>query len=284
MPIVGCHALIDFFATSSYSLKLHHLCIFGIILYNYYYNVLSSDRFIFIYPLLKTEISSIFYAAKYYLPKNTFAYTINNLLFYTAFAKFRIWDYYYEILYLHGPFNMVIQKYSQTDNILSSILILSCYGLYILNIYWFLILNKILYKTVVTKMSFINTDQMCHLLCSYIHWINIPVCIYLYSYNPQPKYMFDMIGITSLSISSYLYHYDIYSRLSNKTIDCYIIPTMDNIVLFFDDNIFIQIRSLLTVFTNYYNTKYFTSIALFSKYISFGFYIQRCIEYHTVIV
>ena len=35
-PFVGLHALIDFFLTNSYDLKLHHFFIFGIIFYNYY--------------------------------------------------------------------------------------------------------------------------------------------------------------------------------------------------------------------------------------------------------
>ena len=72
LPIVGFHAIIDFFLTKSYDLKLHHSFIFGIILYNQYYNVHLEDRFIFLYPLLNTEISSIFYVLKNWLSKKSF--------------------------------------------------------------------------------------------------------------------------------------------------------------------------------------------------------------------
>ena len=65
----------------------------------------------------------------------------------------------------------------------------------------------------------INTDVICHYLCSYIHWINIPVSFLIYSYNPNERNIADMIGVTTLSISSYLYHTDIYHRLSEKKIE-----------------------------------------------------------------
>jgi hypothetical protein len=70
LPVVGFHAIIDFFLTKSYDLKIHHLFIFGVIFYGQYYNVESRDRFIILYPFVNTEISSIFYVLKYWLPKN----------------------------------------------------------------------------------------------------------------------------------------------------------------------------------------------------------------------
>jgi hypothetical protein len=255
LPIVGLHAFTDFFITKSYDLKLHHLCILGIIFYNNYYNVSSEYRFLFLYPLLKTEISSIFYVLKYWLPKKTIIYNVNIILFYLSFAKFRIYDFYYEIIYNNVSFDIVFQKYSQSNYFLSSILLISCYVLYILNLYWFLILNKILYKTI-TKFIHINTDKLCHLLCYYLHWVNIPLSIYIYAYNPNEKNIFDLIGITVLSIASYNYHYDVYNRLYNKQIEDYSIPNKDNIILFLNDNIAINIRSFFVILTNYYYNKY----------------------------
>jgi len=60
-PFVGLHAIVDFFLTKSCDLQLHHLCILGILFYNYVYQVSLEHRLIFMYPLLKSEISSIFY-------------------------------------------------------------------------------------------------------------------------------------------------------------------------------------------------------------------------------
>ena len=130
-PFVGLHAFTDFFLTNSYDLKLHHLCIFGIIFYNYYYNVSTEYRFIFLYPLLKTEISSIFYVLKYWLPKKTILYNVNTILFYILFLKLRIYDFYYEIIYNNVSFDIVFQKYSPTNYYLSSILYLNRYYLFI---------------------------------------------------------------------------------------------------------------------------------------------------------
>jgi hypothetical protein len=113
-------------------------------------------------------------------------------------------------------------------------------------------MNKILYKTF-AKMVTINTDILCHNLCYYLHWVNIPLSYYIYTYNPNEKYIFDMIGIIILSMTSYIYHYDVYNRLYNKKIEDYSIPNKDNIILFLNDNIAIHLRSFLVVVTNYYN-------------------------------
>jgi hypothetical protein len=64
-----------------------------------------------------------------------------------------------------------------------------------------------------------------------------------------------MIGVIIISISSYKYHIDIYKRLYDKEIEEYIIPNKDNIILFINDTIAIQLRSFLTILTNYYNSK-----------------------------
>lgn len=262
-PVVFIHALIDFFLTKSTDLKIHHIFIYGINFYNYYYNVSKEYRFIFSYPLLNTEISSIFYVLKYWLPKKSIFYQANSIVFYITFFKFRIYDFYYKIIYNNISFNLLFDKYSQTNYFLSGIILVSCYGLYILNLYWFLIINKILYKTI-TKYVNINTDMMCHFLCSYLHWINIPLSLYIYSYNKNKKNIHDVIGITALTVSSYIYHNDIYSRIYEKKIEEYTIPTKDNITHFIDDIIFINVRSFLSIVTNYYNSEHFIFAILFS--------------------
>jgi hypothetical protein len=83
----------------------------------------------------------------------------------------------------------------------------------------------------ITKMVDINTDKVCHRLCSYLHWINIPLSYYIYAYNPSEKYIFDIIGIIIFTISFYTY--------DNK--DTFTIAT--------------NARSFLVVVTNYYNSQ-----------------------------
>jgi hypothetical protein len=131
----------------------------------------------------------------------------------------------------------------------------------------------------------INTDVICHYLCSYIHWINIPISFLLYSYNPNERNIADMIGVTTLSISSYLYHTDIYHRLSEKKIDVYEVPTKDNIIYFLNDTICINLRGFLIIITNYYYNPYFSAIStttgiihLYSIYHSVCNILQLFIE------
>jgi len=173
---------------------------------------------------------------------------------------------------------MTIQPYSLKSPLLTAIMFTSCYGLYILNIYWFYILNKILYKGLTKFFTQMNTDQMCQWLCSYIHMVNIPLAIYLYSQKPNEKYLFDMIGITGLSITSYFYHHDIYKRLSLKQITEYVMPDHIDHTLFIHDSVFIHIRSFLTVFTNFYNHVHFVPFVLVSAMVHLTTYYRTILH------
>ncbi len=263
LPFVGVHAFIDLFFNKSYDLKVHHLFVLLIIFSNEYYNVSLENRFIFSYPLLNTEISSIFFVLKYWLPEKTFIYNINLILFYSSFLKFRIYDFYYKIIYNHNSFNILFQQYPNSIFGLLPLVKLACYGLFILNLYWFLILTKILYKNI-TKIIKINNDITCHYLCSYSLFINILISFYIYSYNPNEKNMYDTTGNIILSISSYLYHYDVYKKLANKQIEDYSLPNENNILHFLNDCLSINVRSFLAIVTNYYHNKFFLQAIVIS--------------------
>ena len=146
---VKTFAVIDLFAIKNTDVVIHHLCIIGISIYDWLENVDLLHRFNLAYPLVKTEVSSIFLVLKYWLPVNTHAYNINLFMFYCSFIKLRIIDFYYEIVSNDQIFNAFIENYYKYDNSIY-ILMVSVYGLYILNIYWFLIMNKVLYKKIFT--------------------------------------------------------------------------------------------------------------------------------------
>jgi hypothetical protein len=114
----------------------------------------------------------------------------------------------------------------------------------------------------ICKNSAINTDKMCHYICSYIHYVNIPLAAYVYSYTKHEKNIFDIGGIFMVSIASYLYHYDIYKKLHVKQISEYDIPDTINYVHFLNDNICIHIRSFLAVITNYYNKPWLCEVII----------------------
>jgi hypothetical protein len=139
LPVIGVHAMIDMFLTTNMELKIHHACTLGILFYNYYYQVDERDRFYILYSLLKTEISSICYVLKYWIPKNTTIYIINDIVFYITFFKFRVIDVYTEIIQSNYIVDVIFNKYSNNNILLSGILFVSYYGLYVLNLYWFFI-------------------------------------------------------------------------------------------------------------------------------------------------
>ena len=252
--LVNLHALIDLFFNKSFDLKLHHLFVLSIFFYNKYFNVSFTNRVIFLYPLIKTEISSIFLILKFWIPKNNIFYHINSILFYLTFFKFRIVDFYNEILYENKNYHYIIENYSKTNIIMSFLLLISLYGLYILNIYWFLIINKILFKKIFINF---NTNLLCHYVCSYLQFINIPLSIYIYSYKPNEKYFYDITGIILLSIYSYKYHYNKYDNLNNNKIDDLTSSLIkQNINYFYNDLLSINLRSFLTIVSNYKNNKY----------------------------
>ena len=269
-PIVGVHAVLDLFVNKSRDVKLHHMCILGIFVYNNYYSVLPEHQFPFLYHFLNTEISSIFYVLKCWLPPNTVVYNLNNAAFYVSFAKFRIFDLYRDVIHNHSPFELTFQEYSHSNPYLSSILLISCYGLYILNLYWFLILNKILYKMAAKLVKNLDTDIVCHFLCSGLYCINIPLALCIYSRNPNEKFVFDVIGIIALSQSSFAYHIDVFKRLHTRQINECSIPNKLNVPLFFADFMSIHERSFLVVVTNYYNNVYLWPALLASGCIHAG--------------
>lgn len=258
---IKLHACIDIFFVKTTGIFLHHLFSIGISFYGWYNNVISADNFIFSYSLIKTEVSSIFYVLKYWIPEKTYAYTINLLLFYVLFFKLRIIDLYNEIIYGNYAFDMIINKYSPTNTLMSGVFYVSVYGLYILNLYWFLIMTKILYKKVL-KNTTINTDKMCRYICSYIHYVNIPLAVCMYSYNKHEKNIFDISGIFMLSISSHLYHYDMYNKIHTNQIKELIVTEYMDCVHFFNDYLCINIRSFLAVVTNYYNKPWLCEVMI----------------------
>jgi hypothetical protein len=186
------------------------------------------------------------------IQKTSIIYNINNILFYLTFLKFRIYDYYYKIIFTN-LFNTTILQYSSTNYLLSTLLVLSCYILYFLNMYWFILMNTILYKTLVKDTKY-NSDILCRYICSYIYLLNIPISFYIYTNNIQCKHIIDFTGIVILSITTYKYHNNIYIRLRNNDIDEYKVPDKHNILLFINDIIAINIRALFSVITNYFNT------------------------------
>jgi hypothetical protein len=257
--VVFIHVVIDTFFVKKPDVFLHHLCVLGMYTYGTYNNVNMIDGFLFAYSLFKTEISSIFLVLTYWIPEKTTAYAINGLLFFISFFKLRIIDMYTELLQGNHAFREIMGMYPCNNYIVPGIFYVSIYGLYLLNLYWFFIMVKVLYKQL-CKNTFINTNKMSHYICSYSFYLHIPLAVYIYSYNKQEHYMYDMAGISILSIASYVYHNDIYQKLCKRGDDDYNIHYEQNHLYFLNDSACIHLRSFFTVYTSYYYSPYFYSL------------------------
>jgi len=246
---VGIYSLVDLFFVKTIDHQLHHITCLGIVLYNYYYGVNPVDGDNVLYYMMQMEISTFCLILKYYLNKNSLAYNINNTLFYGLFTKFRIIDGYYGIIHKDSYLYTIISKYTPDNMVGTGIIIASCYVLYGLNLYWFMIINKQLYQTFFSKTKY-NTDKFCQNICSYTYFLNIPICITMYSGNYR-RHIYDIIGISVLSITSYIYHTDIYKKYKTGKITEYIYPE-NNYLSFAIDTTAIHLRAFLATYSNYY--------------------------------
>ena len=220
------HSFMDLFISKKYDTIIYRICMTGFCAYSFSNNLLS-----FSCTLLNTEICNIFYALKKIIPKYTLLYDVNYILFYFTFFKFRIYDFY-DILHTGTTISLV-----------------GLYMLYVINLYWFVMMNNEVFR----KIKMINTDLINYKICAYLHFLNIPLSLFMYSNSPSRRYIYDMIGITLLSISTYDYHYNIYNRILKNKGDFTLLLDSDNIHLLLKECLFIHFRSYLSILTNYYH-------------------------------
>ena len=250
VPISVClFSLIDLFYVKQVDLQIHHVICLFIVFYNYYYGVAPIDGDNILYYMMQMELSTFCLILKYYLNTKSIAYNVNNAIFYGLFTKFRIIDGYYGIIHKDSYLYVIISKYTPHDIVGTGLIISSCYLLYGLNLYWFMIINKNLYKTLFSTLKY-NSDVFCQYMCSYTYFINIPICIAMYSVNYR-RHIYDIIGVSILSITSYLYHIDIYDKYKTGKITQYDYP-QNNYLLFIADTSAIHLRAFLATYSNYY--------------------------------
>ena len=244
VPIVFSYFAFDFLICN-YDIKLHHILIFSLISFNYYYNVSINDSAIPILSLYKTEISTIFYSLKVIMKNNAilnkYFSQINNILFLVTFIKFRIYDMYYNVL-INPLFYSQMSNY--TDTIFTKLyLYVPLYCFYCLNIYWFVIMCKIITKQIIKKFETSDLINIREFLTQYTLFFNILVVGYIFSFSKKQYYIIDMTGIIILAINSYIYHNKISKCLYYKKEINYI----DNEIIepLINDNLSIHINSLL---------------------------------------
>lgn len=144
--IITVHAAVDTFFQKQTEMVIHHLLVLGLSVYYFYHLrvMTAKDVIALVYPCLRVEISSIFYILRYWLPKKSPLYMVNSIVFFLAFFKFRIFDFFCDLL-IYTDFTTVSRTLTQNTSMY--ILLYTCaYGMYLLNLYWFIMMTKILIK------------------------------------------------------------------------------------------------------------------------------------------
>lgn len=191
---------------------LHHICCFIMLSGKNTYNLTISEIYIQMKPLIKTEISSIFLVFKLVYENNLpdsiksnrvvkVLYHINDLTFVATFAKTRIWDLLFDAV-LNPEIHRRIATHAG-DSILRNLHLYSgFYGLYILNLYWFAIICKKIYKTV----SINGASQIKHVLPWTPFFALVPFFTISHMAIHSIKTLAYILSIIILSFASHIYY------------------------------------------------------------------------------
>ncbi len=212
---------------------LHHTFSLLILSCKPTFNFSQAETNIITKPFVKTEISTVFLIFKVFYENNASEsikqnriantlYKINDLLFITTFAKTRMWDLLFDAM-----LNVEIHKnaINKSDgSILTNVqMYLGFCGLYVMNIYWFSLICKKIYKQLIikTQMAWINTEAIVEQVLPWTMFAAfIPNATIVWK-------MFHAVNITSivvigaLGFSSYIYHSKKRDKNGNASIELF---------------------------------------------------------------
>jgi hypothetical protein len=242
----------DSFVTSG-SPMIHHIC--GLICTYNSIKYFSKDyEQLYFLTIFNTEISTVFLIIKEWMDEYNFKknvtsiilYNINDLLFLCLFFKLRIYDFYN--LLLNPETYKILNGYSKDNQITNITAYISLYGLYFINIYWFSIICKKLYKQLIIKfLPFINNKRVSEFILTFSFFVNFYIAYLKYFLYMNNFHFFDLFGIFLLSFASGNYHYSKYRYLKHNSV----INVTSNELLepFIYDKYAIQLRSFLALTT-----------------------------------
>ena len=258
IPLIAIHFVLDIFVCTN-DIKLHHLCGLLVIFTKYYYNTLPIHDSSIIILIYNFEITTFFYLFKIWLEpfKKTqnqllkWMVTTNDIIFFVSFFKIRIFDYY--IYAINNPI-MYENLYNYVgDRFFDNIVMYSgIYGFFVLNMYWFLIMCKVICKKLFgEKIMSIETQINCQHITSLTLLFMPHVAAYAYYHSsPNFAYFFDLVGIINLGFFNYKYHNSVKKYIKkNKQIDYLSEELFTHYVV---DNLSIHLRSFLCVVTSLY--------------------------------
>ena len=200
----------------SMDMTFHHILVLSTYASIYFNNIKLDDIWILTNECYKMEISTIFYTIKYwvedkdiepklltYVPKKTLGIFKNviDLTFFATFFKYRICDFYNNIV-TNPVFYNIIYKYIQNDLIKNVHFYTSVYLFYALNLYWFCIMCKIVFKPIVRSLSIKTSTILEHKITSMLQMITLGISSWIYLQSPKKSFILDLIGILNLSYAS----------------------------------------------------------------------------------
>ncbi len=279
VKLIASYATFDLlFYKLNYDLIIHHLLVIYIYFYNHFYSELYDIEYLNkMYELcLYFEISSLFMFFQTIHDKlvpiknknHTILSTILQFLFMTSFYKYRVENFYKEFVLnsdLHNYIKNVCEK-SSNPHLCKTLLYIDYIGFFMLNIYWFSIMIKVLYKksglkNILEKIGFTLFEN----ILTYTLLFTSFYMIYFYTIlnNYKTNYIYDIIGTFILGMASMNYHI-FYSYFYELKENEYSKNTLYNINYHtIIDQLSIKLRCLLIIYAGFgYSHQFLLSLFL----------------------
>jgi hypothetical protein len=286
---IMAHCASDLLITRKLDAQIHHIITLGILSAVSY---VQMDN-VAIYPTMlpsvltfySVELSTVFLNINYVLenlvnvPK-TYAIVahFNRFVFIALFFKTRIYGFY--PLLSNNHTYVIWNQFVGHSSYWTMHLYGFVYAFWFLNLYWYTVLCKMLYKQLVIGLfPQWNTDQMCSSIVAYSGLSWIAYALYNYYWNPHWLYLVDIFGITMLSVSSYFFHSSCVASCNIKKHINYISDSI--FVPFLSDIYCIRIRSFLIIVVAVYNSVYAKQYILLSillNIVSFTYFMAKMLE------
>ena len=173
--------------------------------------------------LFLMETSNIFMVTTYFLKKyncEKYIILISNSLFVITFIYYRVYNFYNNVILNENFVNCLVPMNPTLEILVRYALRVQHYGLFYVNLYWFMIIVKILYKSLLKHLTIKNAEQV--LKYSYFLCVASTIGTYtLYASEHQKEiygtyYLYDVCANGLLSMTSYQFHNFINNNLDRK--------------------------------------------------------------------
>lgn len=297
--LISAYATFDLlFYKLSPDLIVHHILVLYITFYNYFYSSLYQTEYrdLMIEICLYFEISSIFMAFQTIhdklVPKkdnnHTILSSVLQFLFMGTFYKYRIENFYKEFVLNSDLHNHIYDVCENSAN--SFVCKTHAYNIYIgffmLNIYWFTIMIKVLYKksglkNILEKIN--NYKIYSENILTYTLFFTSLYMIYFYTIQNsyQPLYLYDILGTFILGIASGLYHhfYSCFYLLKENDYSKELLYNINYYTII--DQLCIKLRCALVIYATYGFSNQFLISALLHTIFG-SLFVYKSINIHKV--